>query len=43
MKINEQLRYFGKKMPFVQKNSAFNLKVALFVEKRKNLFAQYYK
>jgi hypothetical protein len=39
MKNNEQLRYFDQKLFFVQKYRCFYLKVALFVEKRKNKFA----
>jgi hypothetical protein len=39
MKINAQLRHFNQKPVFIQKNSCFELKVALFVEKRKNKFA----
>jgi hypothetical protein len=43
LKINELLRYFDKKSDFTQKYSRFNLKVALFVEKRQNKFAHEFK
>ena len=34
LKISEQLRYFRQKLNLTQNYSCFNLKVALFVEKR---------
>ena len=37
------LRHFKKIDDFVQKNGCFDLKVALFVEKRKNKFAYEFK
>jgi hypothetical protein len=39
MNSSEQLRHFSQKLIFIQKNHYFDLKVALFVEKRKNKFA----
>jgi hypothetical protein len=39
LKISERLRYFQKKADFRQKYGYFDLKVALFVEKRQNKFA----
>lgn len=39
MKNNEQLRHFDQKLVFVQNYCFFDLKVALFVEKRKKKFA----
>jgi hypothetical protein len=43
LKISERLRYFRQKDDFVQKYGYFELKVALFVEKRQNKFAHEYK
>jgi hypothetical protein len=43
LKISEGLRYFSQKPYFVQKYGYFNLKVALFVEKRQNNFAHEFK
>jgi hypothetical protein len=43
MTIGEQLRHFTLKLIFIQKKCYFNLKVALFVEKRKNKFAHEFK
>jgi len=43
LKISERLRYFHQKPDFVQKYGHFELKVALFVEKRQNKFAHEYK
>jgi hypothetical protein len=43
MTIDELLRHFNRKIIFIQKNGYFNLKVALFVEKRKNKFAHEFK
>jgi len=43
LKISERLRYFSQKDDFVQKYGYFELKVALFVEKRQNKFAHEYK
>jgi hypothetical protein len=40
---NAGLRYFSQIVLFIQKTGYFNLKVALFVEKRKNKFAYEYK
>ena len=42
-KIRDRLRYFYKKADFIQKYGYFELKVALFVEKRQNKFAHDYK
>jgi hypothetical protein len=39
MSINEHLRHSGQNPYFVEKTPCFGLKVALFVEKRKNKFA----
>jgi hypothetical protein len=39
----EELRLLSLKQTFIQKNDYFNLKVALFVEKRKNKFAYEFK
>jgi hypothetical protein len=41
LKLNngEEQRLFLRKRTFVQKNACFDLKVSLFVEKRKNKFA----
>jgi hypothetical protein len=41
--IGEQLRLLSSKRSFIQKKGHFNLKVALFVEKRKNKFAYEFK
>jgi hypothetical protein len=41
--ISEQLRHLAQKLFFIQKNGCFNLKAALFVEKRKNKFAYEFK
>jgi hypothetical protein len=38
MKSSEQLRHSDQRMILIQKNSYFDLKVALFVEKRENKF-----
>jgi len=43
LKISERLRYFSKKLNFTQKYSCFDLKVALFVEKRQNKFVHEFK
>jgi hypothetical protein len=43
MPINARMRYFCEKPDFIQKNACFELKVALFVEKRQNKFAHEYK
>jgi hypothetical protein len=40
---NEGLRYGLQTYHFVQKNVCFDLKVPLFVEKRKNKFAHEFK
>jgi hypothetical protein len=37
--ISEQLRQFDKILNFIRNYCCFNLKAALFVEKRKNKFA----
>lgn len=39
----EKLRHFDQNATFIQKKCHFNLKVALFVEKRKNKFAYEFK
>jgi len=39
----ENLRHFDQNATFIQKKCHFNLKVALFVEKRKNKFAYEFK
>jgi len=41
--IRDRLRYFYKKVDFIQKYGYFGLKVALFVEKRQNKFAHEFK
>jgi len=41
--ISERLRYFSQKDDFVQKYGYFELKVALFVEKRQNKFVYEFK
>ena len=43
LKISERLRYFHQKLNFIQKYGSFNLKVALFAEKRQNKFAYEFK
>jgi len=43
MKNSEHLRYFVQNISFIKKNALFNLKVALFVENRKNKFAYEFK
>ncbi len=43
IKNNGRLRHFWQNDVFIQKICGFNLKVPLFVEKRKNKFAQNYK
>jgi hypothetical protein len=43
MTISARMRYFCEKPDFIQKNACFELKVALFVEKRQNKFAHEYK
>jgi hypothetical protein len=43
LKINERLRYLYQKLNFRRKYGSFNLKVALFEEKRQNKFAHEYK
>jgi hypothetical protein len=39
----ENLRHFDQNATFIQKKYHFNLKVALFVEKRQNKFAYEFK
>jgi len=41
--IHEHLRHFHKKQAFIKKSLCFSLKVALFVENRKNKFAYEFK
>ena len=43
MRCSEKMRHFAKKQTFIQKYQYFNLKVALFVEKRQNKFAYEFK
>ena len=43
MTISARMRYFYEKPYFVQKYACFELKVALFVEKRQNKFAHEFK
>jgi len=43
MQINGHMRHFDKNRASAQKYANFDLKVALFVEKRKNKFAHEYK
>ena len=43
MTISARMRYFCEKADFVQKYACFELKVALFVEKRQNKFAHEFK
>jgi hypothetical protein len=38
MNSSELLRHFNQKLIFIQKKRYFDLKVALFVEKRRNKF-----
>jgi hypothetical protein len=43
LRIDEHLRIFARKVIFIKKLHSFNLKVALFVEKRENKFADEFK